>query len=318
MHFCDSTAEDLADAASKASEFIEKVGPLLEDAMADSETLQKSAEKGQASFGSAGDTVMSDLMQSAKVFAGDLQHSAEDANKVKEKLKVQLDEATGPLEGADFTDPENMKKAEDTMGKIEEILVEFEKATEDSKALHELARGTEYSTDEELKKVDGEPLKQYHPIMYFVDREYETVPSTCGGETLKKPIVAQSAQDCAAACDAEGIACAGFSYVGVPVLQDPVCFLFSKFKSVAYYTECKSSEFLQKNPSFLQPEVGAEHAAIQKGKIVDLGEGIEVDEEITMCYAKFASFTGTTLKPDPSGKCKLCLKTADKFQRCIE
>merc|ERR1719359_2621416 len=154
--------------------------------MADAETLQKSAESGQASFGSAGDTVMSDLMQSAKVFAGDLQHSAEDANKVKEKLKVQLDEASGPLEGADFTDPENMKKAEDTMKKIEEILVEFEKATEDAKALHELARGTEYSKEGELKKAEGEPLKQYHPIMYFVDREYETVPSTCGGETLKK------------------------------------------------------------------------------------------------------------------------------------
>merc|ERR1719321_719699 len=44
MHFSDSTAEDLADAASKASEFIEKVGPLLDDAAADAETLQKSAE----------------------------------------------------------------------------------------------------------------------------------------------------------------------------------------------------------------------------------------------------------------------------------
>merc|ERR1719359_458490 len=130
--------------------------------MADAETLQKSAESGQASFGSAGDTVMSDLMQSAKVFAGDLQHSAEDANKVKEQLKVQLEEASG-LDGADFTDPAEMKKAEDTMGKIEELLVEFEKAADDTKALHELARGTEYSKDGELKKVEGEPIKQYHP-----------------------------------------------------------------------------------------------------------------------------------------------------------
>lgn len=40
--------------------------------------------------------------------------------------------------------------------------------------------------------------------------------------------------------------------------------------------------------------------------------------EDTMCYAKFSMFSGTTLKPDPSGKCKLCLKTADKAQRCFE
>merc|ERR1719454_1818899 len=126
------------------------------------------------------------------------------------------------MDGADFTNPDDMKKAEDLMKKI----------------------------DETLTKLEGEPLKQYMPVMYFVDKEYESMPSTCGGDTLKKPILAPDAQDCAAACGAEGIACAGFSYVSLTGSEDKVCFMFSKFKSVTYYTECKS--FLQKPVVFLQ------------------------------------------------------------------
>merc|ERR1719161_1241241 len=90
------------------------------------------------------------------------------------------------------------------------------------------------------------------------------MPSTCGGETLKKPILAMDSQECAAACSAEGIACAGFSYVSLMDVKHKICFLFSKFKSVTYYTECKSAEFLQKPLSFLQ-QVGAPKSVIQKG-----------------------------------------------------
>lgn len=312
MHFCDSTAGDLADAAEKASTFMEESTSVAKYATADAASLQSAAEAGQAAFGSAGDTVMSDLMQSAKVFAGELQHTAEDAMKTGEELSAAVEKAEG-MEGADFTNPEEMKKAEDLMKKIEETLTKLEEESEKSMDLHELARGTEYTKDGELKEVEGEPLKQYMPVMYFVDREYESMPSTCGGETLKKPILAPDAHACAAACDAEGIACAGFSYVSLAGSEDKVCFMFSKFKSVTYYTECKS--FLQKPLSFLQHPRQAAHAMIQKSNST---EEPEESKDGTMCYAKFASFTGTTLKPDPSGKCELCLKTADKAQRCFE
>merc|ERR1711907_854282 len=86
--------------------------------------------------------------------------------------------------------------------------------------------------------------------MYFVDKEFVDMPSTCGGDTLKKPIITESAQDCAGACDVEGNACAGFSYVNVKGPKEALCFLFTKFKSVAYYTECE--DFLQTSTSFLQ------------------------------------------------------------------
>merc|ERR1719235_2236920 len=159
----------------------------------------------------------------------------------------------------------------------------LEEEKEKGMKLHELAKGSEYKAGE-LKEVEGEPLKQYMPVMYFVDKEYEEMPSTCGGDVLKKPIVAEDAHACAAACDAEGIACAGFSYVSLKEAESKVCFMFSKFKSVTYYTECKS--FLQKPLSFLQHPQQVKHSAIQKGNST---EGPPGDDEgppadVTMCY----------------------------------
>merc|ERR1719265_1900065 len=124
-----------------------------------------------------------------------------------------------------------MKEAEETMKKIEEKLAEGEELGEKLMDMAKLARGGLYE-DGELQDVKGEPVKQYRPIMYFVDKEFDNVPSTCGGDTVRKPMLAESADDCAHACDAEGIACAGFSYVELKDSKDKVCFLFSKFKSV--------------------------------------------------------------------------------------
>jgi len=305
MHWCDSTAGDLADAADKAGGFLAEAKMMGDEAIADSDRLQAAAQAGQAAFGNAGDTVMSDLMQTAKVFAGDLLHSVEDAMSVGKELGSEVKAAHG-LDGADFTKPENMKKAEDTMKNIEEKMPKVEEVVEKAKEVYELAV---------MKEVDGEPLKQYNSIMYLVDPDFQGMPSTCGGEVLDKPMVASSAAECAAACSAQGIACVGFSYVSLKDAKDKVCFMFKKFKSVTYYTECAS--LLQKPLSFLNKPTQAMHAAIQTGDSTQKKNKVG-DDSKTMCYAKFASFTGMTLKPDPSGKCKACLKTADKAQRCFE
>jgi len=320
MHFCDSTAGDLASVKDKVEAFLEEANKVSEGALEDAELLQSVAEAGQATFGTAGDTVMSDLMQSAKVFAGEFQHAAEGADKKAKDLKAVVEGAPGG--DADFTDPATMKEAEVAMQTMEEQLG----ALEDDKAkvmdLHELARGIEFSKNEKgndhLPDVEGEPLNQYMSVMYFVDREYEAVPSTCGGETLDKPMLAKDKHECANTCALAGIACAGFSYVSTEASKSKICFLFSKFKSVTYYTECGKG-FLQKQSSFLQKNATQ---VLQKGnsdkKSAQEPEEKKVDMEETMCYAKLSSFVGTTLKPDPSGKCDLCLKTADKAQRCFE
>lgn len=345
-----------------------------------------------------------------------------------------------------------MKKAEEQIKKVGMLMEALEAQREIGMDLHELASGMTYTPQFALNRHEGERLKQYKNIMYFVDREFEEMPSTCGGESVKKPIIAESAQDCAGACDAEGNACVGFSYVAVKGPKEALCFLFSKFKSVAYYTECESflqiedSDFVQKSASFLQrnstddtvqerkhlrhliqddlrhlketsnvtvqqnttsvavkkpkkktkkvwiaegctkekaPSIDFKSApkkikvdetasvrccssadrdakceskkvGCAKGKTykeakevcakhnmqlctrqqlesqICCGSGCNFDSKLiwtseeaypnppSMCFAKFASFTGTSLKPDPSGKCDLCLKKAEKFQRCYE
>lgn len=313
MHFCDNTAGLLASAADKVHSFLEEAEPFQKTILGDADGLQSAAEAGQAAFGTAGDTVMSDLMQSAKVFSGEISKLVTPAIDKSAALADAATEAENMGE-EDFTDPANMKKAEELVKTIEEGLAELEPIQEKAMDLHELLLGAE---------VEGEPLKQYHTLMYFVDREFESVPSTCGGETLKKPILATNASTCAAACSAEGIACAGFSYVSLKSMPEEtsVCFLFSKFKSVMYYTECES--FVQTSPAFLQlPSAKASHAVIQKSNATEVSSKTDREDPPkvagTMCYAKFSSFVGTTLKPDPSGKCELCLKTADKAQRCFE
>merc|ERR1719313_995359 len=68
-----------------------------------------------------------------------------------------------------------------------------------------------------------------------------------------------------------------------------MCVLFSNFKTGFYYTGC--------GKSFLQTS----------------GQACE-----STCYAKLSKFEGTTLKPNPSGKCKQCFKEVTKADRCYD
>merc|ERR1719453_1042200 len=305
MHFCDDTAEDLEAAAGKAEEILSKLKDDGGKVVEISKTFTEDAQKAQDTYGSGGDTVASDLMQEAKVVAGDTQHAGEDAVKLGEQLEELKKKAEG-LTGESFTDPAKAKEAEETISKIDELVSEGEASIDKVDAIIEKYGSTE--------KPEGEPLKQYYPIMYFVDDAFNTVPSTCGGDLIKP--FAGSAEDCAANCASLGMECKGFFYAGL----FEGCFLFSKIKSVTYYTECKS-EFVQveKATSFLQQANVTAHALVKKdseGHVQPDRE--EIDTEEPMCWVKFAEFTGMTLKPDPSGKCKQCLKTADKAQRCYK
>jgi len=130
-------------------------------------------------------------------------------------------------------------------------------------------------------------LDQYYPVMYFVDKAFEKVPTTCDGGLVGTPIVGQSATVCAAACDLRIHDCVGFQFFGEG--KDTLCFLLSGYKTGFYYTGC--------GKSFLQTEK-APFAA--------------------NCYAKLSKFVGTTLKPNPSGKCKECFKDLTKADRCYK
>jgi len=139
----------------------------------------------------------------------------------------------------------------------------------------------------EPKKTETEHLVQYYPAMYFVDKKFEKMPMTCSGDLAAKPITGQTKDGCAAACDSNIHSCVGFQYFQKG--GQHLCFLLSNFKTGSYYTGCGSS--------FLQTTKGSSEAG---------------------CYAKLSKFLSTTLKPNPSGKCKECFKELTKADRCFK
>jgi len=271
MHMCASTGADVKASASKASALKSAMDAKVTAAKGLSTSMQTNAVALQKSFGAVGDSAATGLMQDAKVFAGTLQHTAEDADAAAKALGA-LATAGNALTG--FSDPAVVTKAERNMEATEEALEAAEVATTKLDRVVALASP---SPDK------AGAAAQYYSVMYFVDKQFKDVPSTCGGDADGKPIVGESKDGCASACDANIHSCVGFQYFD----KQKLCFLFSKLKSASYYTGCGAS--------FLQT------------KAAPFGAG---------CYGKLSKFEGTSLKPDASGKTDFGLKKLNKADRC--
>lgn len=127
----------------------------------------------------------------------------------------------------------------------------------------------------------------YYPAMYFVDKKFVDRPSICGGVIVGEPVLGDY-EGCAEACEKIVGKCVGFTYMATA--DAGLCFMFSTLTTATYYTGCGKSEFLQ----------------------AKFKEGTEAK-----CAVKMSKFEGLTLKPDPTGNCKLCLKEAKKADRCF-
>jgi len=276
MHMCASTESDTNEWAGKASSLKASIDAKVTIAKGLSTNMQTGADALQKSFGAVGDSAATGLMQTAKVFAGTVAHKAEDAEAAAAKLGSLAKGAT-TLKG--FTEPATVTKAERLMEQTQKAIDAGEVSTA---ALDEVTSLASPRPD-----VTG-ASKQYYPVMYFVDKEFENVPSTCGGSSVAEPIVDESRDGCASACDAHIHSCVGFQYFEG---AQKLCFLFSKLKTASYYTGC--------GKSFLQSEA-------QKPPL-----------QVT-CYAKVSKFEGSSLKPDASGKTSFGLKKLTKADRCFK
>jgi len=271
MHNCADTALELTAVSETGESLSKNTSQLAKDTKTLAQDMEKVANDAQSMFEKAGDPAASKVLQSTKVFSGKLLHTAEDALEVAKDIDKGTKDAEG-MKKNDFTSNAKVTAAEKVIAGLEEDIAEIKNKSVTLKSLYGLA------TRGKGKDHEGH-LDQYYPLMYFVDKTHEDVPTTCGGEVDKQSIFAASKDECAAACNSEVQTCVGFSFY-----EGGVCLLVSKFKSVTYYTKCGD-----------------------KAK----------DKAKTACYAKLKYFEGVILKPDGSGKCDACLKEATEAKRCF-
>jgi len=276
LHNCDSTQSDLQTADGKAKDLSSDMDKNVNTANGLASDMQKAAEDLQKAFGAVGDSAATGLLQKAKESAGKLEHGAEDVDALSKELK---DLSSRASKITDFKSSDEVTEAERIMENIDASVAKSAAANAKLEKRIELASP---SPDD-----DG-AAKEYFPVMYFVDRKYESLPSTCGGDMVNDPIVGESPAGCATACNNNFQTCVGFQYFG----PEKLCFLLSKFGTASYYTGCNKAAFLQEKKGDSPPDV--------------------------TCYAKLSRFEGTSLKPDGSGKCKECLRKATKADRCYK
>merc|ERR1719291_1137448 len=120
-------------------------------------------------------------MQSAKVFAGELEHASESATALDTEMS-DLQTSAGGLKGADFTDFKKTKEADSLTDKLEEMATA---GTEKTEQLEDFKA-------EAAPEAVGNASKSYYSIMYLVDKEFDEVPSTCDGDVSAKPLVGNS------------------------------------------------------------------------------------------------------------------------------
>jgi len=286
MHLCEGTGKELASAVEAAKSILEPLEHFLtETKEVYVDGLQASAASLQKIFGVGGDPAAGDLLQTAKVAAGEVERK----HKALTDFKAKIGELVGKAEalGEVGDDAAKVKEADELSAAIQQTLKEGEAMYKETEAML-------YSD------LDSSPasLNQYKPITYFVDRKEVDAPSTCSGSTLGIPVTGATVEECAAACDEKVDTCVGFSFFPSP--DGPaLCFLLSTLRSSTYFVKCGDREFT----NFMQ--------AMKKKQ----GPGAEKTN--TKCYAKFQQFEGLALNPDPSGKCQHCLKALTKADRCF-
>jgi len=280
MHMCYSTGDDLQQAVASATGVKATLGTDVGSANDAAAALQAAGEAVQSSFGNVGDSAAANYGLNMKQFAGKIYELTKAATQEITALTGQI-KAAGEFK--DFTDPAQVTGADALMVKMTETTSIGEGIGMKLGEIH----------DQCMVEAVPQAAEQYYPVMYFVDKEYVEVPSTCGGDVIGK-IVVGSADSCAAACDNAIHSCVGYQFFSSG--ENSGCFLLSNFKTGFYYTGCKDHGPIKaKKQSFLQTN----QPALQSG-----------------CYAKLSKFEGTTLAVDPSGKCKQCFKELTKADRC--
>jgi len=268
MHMCQQTEENLHSAAASMEDMGEILAGVHEKLDFTAKTMQTAGKTIQEEYGQVGDTAASALAQAAKVHAGKLQEAADASATLSEELVSLKEEANGV----------KVSSTASVVDEVEAMTASMQKATTEADLKAQDTARLLLDATPDMINATVNVTDMYTPVMYFVDKSYLEVPTTCSGVLLNSPMIG-TVEGCAKACEKSFQDCAGFTWFP----NQHLCFTFSEMRSVMYYTanvtECPSSE-------------------------------------APTCMVKFSKFSGTSLKPDPSGKCAGCLTTATEAARC--
>lgn len=275
MHMCSSSSIELSATSGAAAQIVKKGQELSTKIAKLTVSMQQKVAHHQQAFGAVGDQAASFLMKATKESLGLLDQAATHVTQSTGPLLTELTKADAMM-GFEFEQLSDATPAQNLISKITAQLTTAKDVIKKASFLYNSAiRGVGQSGFR----------KQYQPLLNFVDKEHANSPSTCAGTWYKNPILNASVDECATACEAQvnEPGCIGFS-----IYKGGFCYLFSKFTSVTYYSQC--------------PPIAEQGTS---------------DDVSTQCFAKLKDFDGVNLSPDSTGKCKFCLKKATKASKCF-
>jgi hypothetical protein len=304
MHSCDDTRSELETAITECEDTIFLHLQDLADHVKDvaDEGLYDATEM-QEVFGAAGGPDVSNYMQEAKEYTGELLKPAQEAFALIDSMQDPYDAASRSL-NRNLRDFDNIKVAEDAMKLLKEGMAAAKPLAQTMRQSLKKAHPISVMGEEDYNATDA--AKQYYPIMYFVDEKQRVQyaeeklamfqhPTTCTGNLLQI-VFGGVADDCAEACDGLPGQCSGFQYLQ---FNDGMCFLFESIKTVQQWTGCTQQE----PAPFMAECMG------KLSRLESVG-GIAPREEKVLEEAQKVR-QGT-------GKCAHCLDKFEVSDRCYE
>lgn len=323
MHSCDDTRSELEDIITQVED---KIFLHLQDLR---DHVQNVADEGlydatemQTVWGAAGGPAMSNFMQEAKVYSGEILKPAQEAQKLIDNMQDPYDAASVSL-NRNLRDFDNIKVAEDAIKALKEGIAAAEDLTHTMR--QEMRKGHPASLvgsgEPEDEFNSTEAATQYYPIMYFADDDYKVQfvqegsamwhhPTTCTGKLLQI-VFGASADDCAHACDGLPGKCDGFQFMA---FNDGMCFLFESVQTVMQWTGCHQNSNDGKQAPFdaqcmgkLSRLEGVGGIAPRENKITEEAQGA----------ARARGQAGGHVRQGTGG-CAHCLETLERADRCYE
>lgn len=238
MHMCADTQGDMKTASADLKKTITALADASKRVNNEATQGTKTALELQKLFGCIGDSAAPDMLQKANVFAGVLAKAAVDSDKLLAKMNTASDDATKTLDGkVDFSDFDNLKKAEDLMAGMAKL----NKAGSDMVPTLQkfLKFQNVHSTPEGAKAIENRSEVFYHAY-HFVQPEtpqkkWAKDKSSCTGDVIGDPILGLSEDECAYACDEISAKCKGYQWFDK---HTGICFLLEDVDELHHYDQC--------------------------------------------------------------------------------